>query len=127
MQVTSLVNSTQLRRLRLNGAYIADATLDLPSMFVLALEEGTTYRGSEELGLSSDGIINMVQANGTYYTAVVGGHFDCGEVPMRHYGTTGIFGGHVHAFTVTNVTVSNCGLGNNYSTGNVMVQVWRPS
>ena len=35
---------------------------------------------------------------------------------------TGLFGTHVRAFTVTNVTVIDCGLGLNYSSGNVMVQ-----
>ena len=85
-QVTALVNSTQLRRLRLTGAYTADATLSLPSMFVLALDQGATYSGAKE-GLPGDGINSLVAANGTYYTAIVGGRFDCSSVPMRHYPT----------------------------------------
>ena len=85
-QVTALVNSTQLRRLRLTGAYTADATLTLPSMFVLALDHGATYSGAKE-GLPGDGINSLVAANGTYYTAIVGGRFDCSSVPMRHYPT----------------------------------------
>lgn len=116
--VTAVVNATQFRRLRLSGAYTADVPLDLPSLFVLALDVGTTYSASAAgVGDSNAGIQNMIQANGTYYTAIVGGHFDCSAAPSAFYGLTGIFGGHARAFTVSNVKVTNCGIGRNYSTG----------
>ena len=107
--VTAIINSTQLRRLRLTGAYIGDQTLHLPSLFVLALDPGTTYRGSaaglpdprpcpswQPPGLPcpprpADGN-SMIQLNGTYYSAIVGGHFDCADMPrtfhVRLYSTT---------------------------------------
>eukprot|EP01047_Picozoa_sp_COSAG01_P034548 COSAG01_NODE_2600_length_7396_cov_35.648212_10_plen_445_part_00 len=135
--VTAVVNATQLRRLRLTGSYEADIPLRLPSLFVLALGEGTTYTASaagignrsvscQIAGKHPDGTWcdhpRMISANGTYYTAIVGGNFDCGALPPAFFGTTGIFGGHVRAFTLLNVKVRNCGEGRNYSTGNVMVQ-----
>eukprot|EP01052_Picozoa_sp_SAG31_P018898 SAG31_NODE_1357_length_8647_cov_8.257838_5_plen_287_part_00 len=119
--VTALINSTQLRRLRLTGRYTGDQTLHLPSLFVLELDEGTTYSGSAA-GLPGDGLNSLVMANGTYYTAIVGGHWDCTQIPMRYYATTGLLGTFVRAFTVTCVTVRDCGEGLNYSSGNVMVQ-----
>ena len=121
--VTALVNSSQLRRLRLSGDYTGDVTLHLPSLFVLALDEGATCSASAAgIGDTNTTALNLVQANGTWYTAVVGGHFDCSALPPGYYGVTGIIGTHVRAFTITKVKVSNCGLGRNYSTGNVMVQ-----
>ena len=117
--VTALVNSSQLRRLRLTGEYTGDVTLHLPSLFVLALDEGTTYNGSATGWTDGN---NLIQANGTYYTAVIGGAYSCADMPLSFHGPTGIFAHATRAFTMTNVVVSHCGLGLNYSTSNVMVQ-----
>ena len=117
--VTALVNSSQLRRLRLTGAYTGDVTLHLPSLFVLALDEGTTYSGAAAGWVDGS---NLIEANGTFYTAVVGGVYSCSDMQLSFHGSTGIFGHATRVFTMTNVKVSHCGLGRNYSTGNVMVQ-----
>ena len=119
----SLVRHTAGRRTSMAGrsskrCQLAGERAYLPSLFVLALDAGTTYSASAAgVGDSNAGIQNMIQANGTYYTAIVGGHFDCSAAPSAFFGVTGIFGGYARAFTISNVKVTNCGIGRNYSTG----------
>ena len=137
-QATAIINGTQLRRLRLTGAYIGDQTLHLPSLFVLALDEGTTYRGSatglpdphpcpiwQPPGLPcpprpADGN-SMIQLNGTYFTAITGGHFDCADMPRTFHGSAAISAWKCTSFVLSNSTLSNCGIGRNWSSGNIGV------
>jgi hypothetical protein len=146
VNVTALVNSSQLRRLRLSGDYTGDVTLHLPSLFVLALDEGTTYSGGNstvrdpwsvrktgckmpaccvETGErvpanftgkcaceNCDGN-SMIQVTGTYYTTILGGHFDCSDLPQTYHGSAAISATGTTAFTASHATLSNCGQGKN--------------
>ena len=73
----SLVNSSVLRYLTLEGDYFADVPLVLPSLFVLRLNG--TMKDAQNLSASSlNGVphVGMITLNVSMYSAVVGGTVD---------------------------------------------------
>jgi hypothetical protein len=145
--VTALVNSTWLRYLELEGTYIADSALNLPSYFVLKFAKDSTLSAAPicevasspcrfcaadgcdhhipccESDLISSGA--MIKANNTAYSAVLGGQLDCNKTDPSLGGINATFGLRAvwaiksHAFTLSHATIAHCGIGANGSSGNV--------
>lgn len=77
---SSLINSSALRHLHLQGAYLADVSLSLPSLFVLNLSGSITPASNLSLANTSR-FQALVQMADVYFAAVIGGTFDGSSLP----------------------------------------------
>ena len=145
--VTALVNSSVLRYLELEGDYIADVALNLPSLFVLRFAEGARLSAARICNVAAspcrfceaDGCDHLIEcceseliaggalikANKTQYTAVLGGELSCNETDPKLGGINVTFGLRAvwaiksKGFTLSHATIQHCGVGANGSSGNV--------
>ena len=76
----SLVNSSVLRHLHLQGAYLADVSLSLPSLFVLKLS-GSITPASNLSRANTSRYQALVQMADVHFSAVIGGTFDGSMLP----------------------------------------------
>jgi hypothetical protein len=76
----SLVNSSVLRHLHLQGAYLADVSLSLPSLFVLKLS-GSITPASNLSRVNTSRYQALVQMADVHFAAVIGGTFDGSMLP----------------------------------------------
>lgn len=112
----SLINASVLRYLELQGTYTVDVPLELPSLMVLDLRLGAVL----EAAAVSPGPA-LVTANGKY-SAILGGRFDCStatNVTGKEFTGISVDGTGI---TVRGSTVSDCGFGNGYESGNIRVR-----
>eukprot|EP00943_MAST-04B_sp_MAST-4B-sp1_P002828 g2828.t1 len=75
LATVSLVNSSVLRYLNLEGAYFADAPLVLPSLFILNLTNGVVVDANNITNSLFNGMphVGLITLNKTKYSAVIGG------------------------------------------------------
>jgi hypothetical protein len=113
----ALVNSSVLRYLELEGTYIGDVPFVLPSLMVLDMRHASAVL---QAAATSPGPA-LVLATGKY-SAILGGRFDCStasNITGKEF--TGISVDGV-GITVRGATVTNCGFGNGYMSGNIRVR-----
>jgi hypothetical protein len=136
-----------LRYLELEGDYIADVALNLPSFFVLRFAPGARLSATRTCNVAkwpcrfceADGCDHqieccendlvasgaMIKANNTEYSAVIGGELSCNETDPSLGGMNVTFGVRAvwaiksKGFTLSHATIRHCGVGANSSSGNV--------
>jgi hypothetical protein len=85
-KTTSMINSTVLRYLILDGDYLADVPLMLPSLFVLQLAKDATIKPAKNLSLENTSTFTaLVQLHDVHFTAVIGGTIDASSLPASAY------------------------------------------
>ena len=112
----SQINGSVLRYLQLEGTYTADVTFSLPSLMVLDMRSGAVLNAPE---VSPPSV--LVLASGEY-SAILGGHFDCStakNITQKEF--TGISADGT-GITIRGATVTGCGIGNGYESGNIRVR-----
>ena len=83
---TSLINASTLRYLLLDGAYLCDVPLRLPSLFVLQLGAGASIRPATNLSLdNTTTFTGLVEMSDVHFSAVVGGTVDASSLPAEAY------------------------------------------
>ena len=83
---TSMINASLLRYLVLEGDYLADVPLQLPSLFVLQLDGATTIKPAPTLPLSNTSRFTaLVELRDAHFSAVVGGTIDASSLPASAY------------------------------------------
>jgi parallel beta-helix repeat protein len=101
-QDVSMFNSSVLRYLLLEGDYLADIPLRLPSLFVLHLKDGTTIKPAANLSLeNTTSFTGLVEMKDVHFSAVLGGLIDASSLPAaaflypyrRGYQAVSIMGG----------------------------------
>lgn len=81
-EATSHINRTTLRYLVLEGSYLADVPLRLPSLFVLQLQTGTIITPCANLTLDNTTTFTaLVEMVDVHFSAVVGGTIDASSLP----------------------------------------------
>eukprot|EP00040_Diaphanoeca_grandis_P026799 m.150610 g.150610 ORF g.150610 m.150610 type:complete len:374 (-) comp30735_c0_seq1:240-1361(-) len=104
INTSAWVNSSALRYLVLEGAYVADVPLQLPSYFVLQL--GTTTSISAKQGLEGA----VILMNTSKLVAVKGGSVDC-TMAADSKSLVGIWGQNAQSLIVRGVRIQDCGIG----------------
>ncbi|GMH87316.1 hypothetical protein TrVE_jg2234 [Triparma verrucosa] len=99
---TQVNGETILRRLTLEGTYLADVPLDLPSLFVLELSPVAKILPAKNLTLEgSERFAALVQMNNTVFSSLIGGTIDATSVdvtdPEKGYMAVSITGGSKNA------------------------------
>jgi endoglucanase len=105
---TSMIDSSVLRYLVLDGDYLADVPLKIPSLFVLQLAPTATLKPAANLSLANiSRFTALVEMADVHFSAVVGGTIDASSLPpvpgSRGYEAVAIKGGgnnairHLHA------------------------------
>jgi hypothetical protein len=82
----TVVNSTNLRSLKLAGEYMADVPLALPSLFTLQLEG--TLRPAANLSKLTSRFTAMVEMRKSTFSAVLGGTYDASTLPVHNKSIT---------------------------------------
>ena len=83
---TSLINASALRYLLLDGAYLCDVPLRLPSLFVLQLAAGASIRPAANLSLeNTTTFTGLVEMSDVHFSAVVGGTVDASSLPAEAF------------------------------------------
>ena len=83
---TSLINASALRYLLLDGAYLCDIPLRLPSLFVLQLAAGASIRPAANLSLeNTTTFTGLVEMSDVHFSAVVGGTVDASSLPAEAF------------------------------------------
>jgi hypothetical protein len=77
----SVYNTTNLRKLVIEGDYLVDAPLLLPSLFVLQASESTFVPAANLSVAKTNRFDAMIMMKGVSYTAVLGGTFDGSSLP----------------------------------------------
>ena len=83
---TSLINASTLRYLLLDGAYLCDVPLRLPSLFVLQLGAGASIKPATNLSLdNTTTFTGLVEMSDVHFSAVVGGTVDASSLPAEAF------------------------------------------
>jgi hypothetical protein len=82
----SMIDSSVLRYLVLEGHYLADVPLRLPSLFVLQLTDGASIRPATNLSLENTSTFTgLVEMNDVHFSAVIGGTVDASSLPAEAF------------------------------------------
>eukprot|EP00729_Bicosta_minor_P017317 gene17317-15047_t len=115
-QPFSMINSTLLRYLELDGTYLADVPLQLPSLFVLQLAPTAVIAPAANLTLENTStFMALVELNDIHFSAVLGGTIDASslnssafEYPYRRgYQAVAIKGGSNNAIRGVRAAANN--------------------
>lgn len=116
-QSFSMINSTRLRYLELDGEYQADVPLQLPSLFVLQLTPTATLTPAANLSLQNTTTFTaLVEMKDVHFSAVLGGTIDASalnatafDYPYRRgYQAVAIKGGSNNAIRGVRASAHPC-------------------
>jgi hypothetical protein len=112
----SMVNASVLRYLVLDGDYLADVPLRLPSLFVLQLASTASIKPAANLSLeNTTTFTGLVEMNDVRFSAVLGGTVDASSLPAeatdypyrRGYQAVAIKGGSNNAIRHVQLRANN--------------------